>query len=191
MENIAFASASGHKFGSILGCGILYVRREYQNNLLPLINGTQERGLRGGTENVPAIICFGKAILEATNNMEENNKKADKVLNCLYNELSDYCFYYKPDVVINMGDINVINITFSELSAASAVELFSNYGIYISAGSACNSVSEEPSEAYLESGYTREEALRTIRISVDSNNTIREAKKFFKVFKNIVDNYDF
>ena len=85
---------------------------------------------------------------------------------------------------------NVINLTFKNLSASTAVQIFDRYGINISAGSACHSGSEEPSEAYLASGYSREEALRTIRISVGCNNTMREAKKFIKVLKKILDNYD-
>ena len=74
--------------------------------------------------------------------------------------------------------------------ATTAVQIFDKYGINISAGSACHSGSEELSEAYLASGYSREEALRTIRISVGCNNTMREAKKFIKVLKKVLDNYD-
>lgn len=180
--NIIFASASGHKFGGILGCGILYIKEEYQDSFKPLIYGSQENGLRGGTENLPAIVCFGEAIKEATKNIDKNNKKIFDITN--------YIFHNIDKRVKVGGHLNVINITFNNILAATAVQLFDHYGINISAGSACSSGEEKPSQVYLESGYSEKEALRTIRVSVGCNNTLREAKKFIKVLNKILDNYD-
>ena len=180
-HNVIFASASGHKFGGILGCGILYIKKEFQETMKPMIFGSQEKGLRGGTLNVPAIICFGEAIKEAQKNIEKHRIKINKVRDYIINNFDGIKFRYSN---------NVINITFKSLLATTAVQLFDTFGFNISAGSACNSGSEEPSLAYLESGYTKNEALRTIRISLSEKNTIREAKKFVKVLNKIIDNYD-
>lgn len=202
LKNVMFASASGHKFGGILGCGILYINKNNRYKIKPLIWGSQENGLRGGTYNVPAIICFGEAIEEATKNMEKNNKKVEKIINYIRDEI--YTGWEAPVFFDNGGyeivtckmpvgirySTNVINITFNHLLATTAVQIFDKYGINISAGSACSSGEEKPSEAYLASDYSEEQALKTVRISVGSNNTIREAKKFIKVLKKILDNYD-
>lgn len=205
MPNVMFASASGHKFGGILGCGILYINKNFnkKDKIRPLIYGTQENNLRGGTYNVPAIICFGEAIEEATQNINKNQEQINKIIDYIYSYLEDnYKSYYKNNddgtsfvkVVFNelkfRKHYNTINITFNNLLATTAVQIFNKYGIYISAGSACSSGEEKPSSAYLASGYTYDEAMRTIRISVGINNTIREAKKFVKILQKIIDNYD-
>ena len=202
LKNVMFASASGQKFGGIQGAGILYISRKWKSKFKIMIYGSQENGLRGGTYNVPAIVAFGEAIEEATKNMEKNNAKVKKIVNYIIDEI--YTGWEAPIFfdsggyeVINCKmpvginhNTNVINITFNHLLATTAVQIFDKYGINISAGSACHSGSEEPSGAYLASGYSREVALRTIRISVGCNNTMREAKKFIKVLKKVLDNYD-
>lgn len=181
--NIWFACASGQKIGGISGCGILYIKKEIQNKMKPLIYGTQELGLRGGTSNLPAIVAFGEAIKYITKNINRNNYNNSKVLNIIINGLKKYKLNYQLHT-------NVINITFNKISAATAVELFDKFGFNVSAGSACNSGDEKPSLAYLESGYTEEEAMKTIRISIGRGNRLREAKKFVKILKKILDNYD-
>lgn len=203
MPNIIFASASGHKFGGILGCGILYINKNFKEKIKPLIYGSQEKELRGGTYNVPAIICFGEAIEEVINNIDKNKEKVNKIVDYIYDYLkNNYQSHFKNNndevsfikIIFNelkfSKHCNTINITFNNLLATTAVQIFDKYGINISAGSACNSGEEKPSEAYLKSGYTEEEALKTVRISVGVNNTIREAKKFVKVLKKVIDNYD-
>lgn len=206
MPNVAYASASGHKFGGILGCGILYIRHGKQSKIKPLIVGSQEKGLRGGTQNVPAIVCFGEAIEKATRDIDKNQRKIREITNYIYTQIKtggmapiDGAPMFLYDLVecslpvgVRQAEpyTNVINITFNHLLATTAVQIFDRYGINISAGSACNSGEEKPSEAYLASGYSEEQALKTVRISVGSNNTMREARKFIKVLKKVIDNYD-
>lgn len=179
---VILASASGQKIGGISGAGIVYIKKEYQQFIKPIIYGSQENGFRGGTLNVPAIICFGEAIEEITKDIHKNKIKINKIINYIIKKINE-------NVQFQIHH-NVINITFNNLSAATAVQLFDHYGINISAGSACNSFKEEPSLAYIGEGYSRDEAMNTIRVSVDRYNTIREARKFVKVLKKIIDNYD-
>lgn len=202
LKNVMFASASGQKFGGIQGAGILYISRKWKSKFKIMIYGSQENGLRGGTLNVPAIVAFGEAIEEAIKNMEKNNTKVKKIVNYIIDEI--YTGWEAPVFFDSGGyeivnckmpvginhNTNVINITFNHLLATTAVQIFDKYGINISAGSACNSGEEKPSEAYLASGYSEEQALKTVRISVGSNNTMREARKFIKVLKKVIDNYD-
>lgn len=184
MPNIIYASGGGHKFGGILGCGIIYIKKEHQSKINPLIYGSQEKGLRGGTYNVPAIICFGEAIEQANKNINKYNKKINKIILEILNKITLF------DNIKFRTNNNVINITFNNLLATTVVQLFDKYGINISAGSACSSGNEEASKAYIGSGYTEEEALRTIRISIGYLNTKREAHKFVKVLKKIIDIYE-
>ena len=84
----------------------------------------------------------------------------------------------------------IINITFKNLNAQSAVQILDKKGIAVSAGSACNSGSDEPSRTLLFYGYNKEDALNTIRISLGIRNTKREIKRFISVLKKIIDIYD-
>ena len=88
------------------------------------------------------------------------------------------------------GHNGIINITFNHLDAQTAVQIFDREGIAISAGSACNSGSDKPSKTLLASGYTSEEAMRTIRVSIGKQNTLHEIKKFVKILRKIIDKYD-
>jgi len=76
-NNIDALSATFHKLGGPLGCGLLILRNELIDgyNLVGLINGTQQGGLRAGTENVPAIAASAVAIVEAFKHREEKNAK--------------------------------------------------------------------------------------------------------------------
>lgn len=186
---ISTASFSAHKFGGLKGCGVLYVRREYQNKMKPLIYGHQENGMRGGTENVAGIVALGEAIEIAYKNIDNNLKNVKKISNYIYDILKkDYLDGGKiSKLTCNNG---IINITFKNLNANAAVTIFNNYGIAISAGSACNSGSDEASKVLIASGYTEEEASNTIRISISHNNKIKEAKRFCGTFKKVIDIYD-
>ena len=84
----------------------------------------------------------------------------------------------------------IINIAFNHLDAQTAVQIFDGEGIAISAGSACNSGSDEPSKVLISLGYTANKAKRTIRVSLGKQNTMREVKKFIKILRKVIDNYD-
>lgn len=186
---ISTASFSAHKFGGLKGCGVLYVRRSFQKKMKPLIYGHQENGMRGGTENVVGIVALGEAIELAYKNLDSNFGKVTKI--------SSYIYEILNEEYLNTGKIQkltcnngIINITFNYLNANSAVTIFDNFGVAISAGSACNSGSDEVSKVLINSGYTPEQATNTIRVSISHNNTIKEAKRFCKIFKKIIDIYD-
>lgn len=181
-HNIKFASASAHKIGGLKGCGFLYIKRDEQPYIDPLIEGHQEKRLRGGTENVVGIVSLGKAIETVNKNMDNSWKKISKVIDYIVHKSS----YYKK-IKYNS---NIINITFNNLNAQSAVAIFDRFNISVSAGSACNFDIDEPSKILIEAGYTEEEAMKTIRVSIGTQNTIREARKFVKICKKIIDKYD-
>lgn len=181
MKKVTYACLSSHKFGGILGAGLLYIRKDVQQYIQPLIWGSQEQGYRGGTENYPAIIVMSEALKKCYEHFDENKAKI--------NELMDYLTTNMPKCKFQSAN-STLNITFNKLSAQTAVVIFDKEGVAISAGSACNSHSVEPSSTLLYRGYTKDEALKTIRVSLSENNTIEECKNFIKILKDIIDKYD-
>ena len=178
------ASFSGHKFGAPKGVGVLFIKQEYQKRIEPLIYGHQESGLRGGTENVAGIVGIAKALELVTKNIDKNKRKIFKIQNYIVNQLKYFQF-----LGVNCCN-GIINITFNHLDAQTAVQIFDGKGIAISAGSACNSGSDEPSKVLISLGYTANKAKRTIRVSLGKQNTMREARKFVNILEKIIDKYD-
>lgn len=182
--NCITASFSAHKFGGPKGVGVLFIRKEYQQNFIPLIYGHQEYGIRGGTENVAGIIGMAKALEIINKKHSKNKKQLAKLEIYLYEALKNMNLKY---IKHSNG---IINITFKSLNAQSAVQILDKKGIAVSAGSACNSGSDEPSRILLFYGYNKEDALNTIRISLGIRNTKREIKRFISVLKKMIDIYD-
>ncbi len=136
-------SFSAHKFYGPKGCGGLYCRQGIA--LAPLISGgQQERNLRAGTENVPAIIGMGKALELLEKNRAEARlhmaKLKDKVIGR---------FGGRPDTCINSLPLysvpSICNVGFANIEAEAIVFHMSRAGILLSMGAACNSQSIEPS----------------------------------------------
>lgn len=185
--NITSASFSAHKFGGLKGTGVLFIRENCSMDINPLILGHQENEIRGGTENVLGIVSLGKAIELAEKDRFKNHIRINQIANYIYNNLTIEKKYKPQKMTCNNG---IINLTFKHLNAQSAVQILDKYGIAVSAGSACNSNSDEPSKILIDEGYSIDEANKTIRISLGKQNTLREAKRFIKVLKKIIDKYD-
>ncbi len=126
-QNIDMLSLSAHKFHGPKGIGVLYARKG-----IPLTNiiegGAQERGKRGGTENVPAIMAMATALEEACAHMEENTKKVLKLRSRLIEGLSKI-----PHSVLN-GDLEKrlpgnVNFCFEGIEGESLLLLLDDKGI--------------------------------------------------------------
>lgn len=170
--NCDMLSASGHKVGSAKGVGFLYIKNGVK--LEPLINGgRQENNLRGGTENVLGIISMAAALEDTIKHMEERNTHIKHLRDILLDKLLQI-----PGSALNGSLQNRvpgnINIRFSGVSGSKLVTLCSLYGIYISAGSACNEGISTPSHVLKAIGLTDEEALSSIRITIGHTNTESE-----------------
>lgn len=164
--DVDFVSMSAHKIHGPKGVGALYVRD--LNMLNPIIlGGSQEFGLRAGTENVPGIIGFGKAA--------ELCKKEAPIL-----PMWSLVYYIKSVLKEAFGDIvhfngnsksKVVNVRFDGIDGETLVLALSNVGVMVSAGAACNSHNSEPSHVLKAIGLTDEEARSSIRISISSDTT--------------------
>lgn len=165
-EDIDLMSVSGHKLGAPKGIGFLYKR--FGIGIEPLIFGTQENGLRGGTENVPYIVGLAKAVAlryeDSAYNLRMSILRDD-----LLTELKAMGCTLNGHPVRRLA--NNINVTFhgATVTGEALIYLLDAAGIKISAGSACNSYSVMPSHVLTAIGMSPASAAKTIRISLPSD----------------------
>ena len=184
-QNIDMLSLSAHKFHGPKGTGVLYARKG-----IPLTNiiegGAQERGKRGGTENVPAIMAMATALEDACAHIEENTKKVLKLRNRLIEGLSQI-----PHSVLN-GDLEKrlpgnVNFCFEGIEGESLLLLLDDKGICASSGSACTSGSLDPSHVLLAIGRPHEVAHGSLRLSLCEENTEEEVEYILQSVPDIVE----
>ena len=184
-QNIDMLSLSAHKFHGPKGTGVLYARKG-----IPLTNiiegGAQERGKRGGTENVPAIMAMATALEEACAHMEENTKKVLKLRSRLIEGLSKI-----PHSVLN-GDLEKrlpgnVNFCFEGIEGESLLLLLDDKGICASSGSACTSGSLDPSHVLLAIGRPHEIAHGSLRLSLCEENTEEDVEYILQSVPDIVE----
>lgn len=177
-------SASGHKFGAPKGVGFLYIKNKI--GIHPLIyGGKQEQGVRGGTENVLGIIAMAAALKDSVLHMEER----DRYIRLMRNKL--LCSLLEDDGTFVNGSLydkvaSNINIRINGVKGEDVVSMCDQYGVCISAGSACNEGVATPSHVLKAIGLTDEEALSSIRITIGHQNTIEEIDKAAQVIKDVI-----
>ena len=163
---------SAHKFCGPKGVGALYVRKGMP--VYPLIEGgAQERGRRGGTENIPGIAGMAKAFALAAEKMEENGVRERKMRDALIAGLSEI-----PHARLN-GDAarrlpGNVNFCFEGIEGESLLLLLDAKGIGASSGSACTSGSLDPSHVLLAIGLPHEVAHGSLRLTLSAENTMEE-----------------
>ncbi len=166
-------SISGHKLHAPKGIGILYIRKGTKFSPF-LIGGHQEKGRRGGTENVPYIIGLGKACEMAQKHLNEENTKVRSLRDYLESKLLEKI----PNTLVN-GDRksrlpNTASLSFEYVEGESILLLLSDLGICASSGSACTSGSLEPSHVLRAMGVPFTAAHGSIRFSLSIYSTKEE-----------------
>ncbi len=166
-------SISGHKLHAPKGIGILYIRKGTKFSPF-LIGGHQEKGRRGGTENVPYIIGLGKACELAQKHLNEENTKVRSLRDYLETKLLEKI----PNTLVN-GDRksrlpNTTSLSFEYVEGESILLLLSDLGICASSGSACTSGSLEPSHVLRAMGVPFTAAHGSIRFSLSIYSTKEE-----------------
>ena len=182
--NIYMLSISGHKFHAPKGVGVLYAKKN-----MPLFNliegGAQERGRRGGTENVAGIVALAAALKESVDNMEANTAKIIPMRDKLFAELSKI-----PHSKIN-GSLEhhvpgTVNMCFEGIEGESLLLMLDMNGICASSGSACTSGSLDPSHVLLSLGLPHEVAHGSLRLSIGEYNTMEEIDHIIEVVPRVV-----
>ena len=172
-KGITTLAFSGHKIHSCKGCGCLIIRDPNANYVKPFIHGGgQEQGLRAGTENVPAIVGLGTA-MEKIAHKDFDNTHVYDLHKYLLNALSEI-----EGVRFNgEGEHHspyYLSVSFKGIEAESLVLSLDRKGICVSAGSACNSGSTEPSYVLKAIDVPEEFIHGTIRITFSDTNTLDE-----------------
>lgn len=180
-------SASGHKFGAPKGIGFLYIKNGIAMERL-INGGKQEQGIRGGTENTLGIIAMAAALEDTVANMFEREKHIgelrDILLSCLLN--IDGVHINGDNTKKTHRIYSHINVRIDGVSGQDVVAMANEYGICISAGSACNEGNAEPSHVLKAIGLTDEEALSSIRITIGHQNTFEEIEYVCDILPKII-----
>lgn len=167
------------------GVGLLYVRRNIKLSPL-IIGGGQERNLRSGTENVPGIIGFAKALELAQAERESEVARLVPLRDRLATGLLKL-----PKSLLN-GHLterlpNSVNVSFLDIEGEAAVLYLDAQGIMASTGSACASTSLEPSHVILATGLSYEAAHGSIRFSLGRSTKQRDIDYVLKIMPGIVE----
>ena len=171
-DNIDMLSLSGHKFHAPKGVGALYCKKS-----VPIRNfiegGAQERGRRGGTEAIPAILAMAAAMKDSCEHMEENMARVSAMRDKLIDGLSKI-----PRSRCNGSPDHrapgLVSFCFEGIEGESLLLRLDLAGICASSGSACTSGSLDPSHVLLALGMPHEIAHGSLRLSLCEYNTMAE-----------------
>ena len=183
-QNIDMLSLSAHKFHGPKGVGALYCRRG-----LPLVNviegGAQERGKRGGTENIAGIMGMAAALEDACAHLDENAVKVTALRDKLIAGLSQI-----PHCALNGDAVNRlpgnVSFCFEGIEGESLLLLLDMKGVCASSGSACTSGSLDPSHVLLAIGRVHDVAHGSLRLSLCEYNTEEEVDHILSVVPQVV-----
>jgi cysteine sulfinate desulfinase/cysteine desulfurase-like protein len=137
-------------------------------NIEPLVHGgKQEYGMRAGTENVAAIVGFGKAA-ELARTAVQNTKQTEKLKNLLFKGILDLIPNARLNGHPSQNLPNTLNLTLPDLRGESLVIAFDQHGIALSSGSACKSGSPEPTHVLIAMGCSEQDAHCSVRFSLSN-----------------------
>ena len=174
--NIDFLTVSAHKFHGPKGVGFIYIKKP--SNVLPLIEGgSQEFGVRAGTQNIPGIMGLSLAAKLAYEKMDENYNKVFEIKKRFIEKLKNI-----EDIRINSllnEDFSpyILNVSFKGVKGEVLLHFLEEAGIYVSTGSACSSKEREKiggSYVLKALGLTNDEISGGIRFSFSDDNKIEE-----------------
>ena len=164
---------SGHKLYGPKGIGALYIRPGLEKVKAMIVGGSQERGLRAGTENVAGIVGFGAAAELARKSLEEEALRLTEFRKSLFAAIVEKI----PDVAMN-GHLDdrlpgTLNVCIKGISGQRLVAEMNAKGVAISAGSACTSVGTSHSHVLLGMGIGEDDAAASVRISLGRATTAK------------------
>ena len=183
-QNIDMLSLSAHKFHGPKGVGVLYAKKT-----IPLSNiiegGAQERGKRGGTENIPGIMALAAALEEACANIDRNAAHLIPLRDKLIAGLEKI-----PHSILNGDRVNRlpsnVNFCFEGIEGESLLLLLDDKGICASSGSACTSGSLDPSHVLLAIGRVHDVAHGSLRLSLGEDITEEQIDYMIEAVTDVV-----
>ena len=184
---VDFMAFSAHKFHGPKGVGALYISKKVKKFLKPQITGGgQQKNRRSGTLNVPGIIGMAKACEIANKTMDQHASCVKKLRDHLESEL------LKIEGTSVNGSVehrifNTANILFKNVFSEQLIMALQH--ISVSSGSACSSVTTEPSHVLKSLGLSDEDALCSIRFSLGKDNTKEEIDIAVKRISELVEQF--
>lgn len=182
--NIDACTFSGHKIHGLKGTGMVYIRKGL--HVLPLFHGgNQELGLRPGTEHVPGIVSFARALRLALDQQSAVRERAERLHDKLYqsvvgmqgvdvNSPSEGCSPY------------IFHFSVPQLKPEVLIHMLGEKDIYVSTKSACASKSVEESRVLLACGYKKDRAATGIRVSMSYETTDEEIDVFIQALREAI-----
>ena len=182
--NADMLSFSAHKFYGPKGVGVLYIKNG--TRICKFVGGgEQERGMRGGTLNVPAIVGMAAAYEKCVREREMNNAKLRRLSELFLDKISAL-----SGVSVNGARENslpsVLNVRFAGVENTAFLYSMDLQGICVAAGSACASASVKPSHVLTAMGLSKAQAKESVRFSFGKNNTEEEIDAAAKATVEIV-----
>lgn len=176
MKGVDLLSLSGHKIHGPKGIGALYVRKGI--NLPPLIHGGgQERGMRSGTENVPAIAGLGLAAeisqgKQGSQEGREHIRSLNQMMRQLLQDSSIPIRINSPEDALP----HILNVSFEGTKGEVLLHILEQQGVFVSTGSACSSNKKGKSHVLAAMGVPGEDLEGALRISMSCENTQEEVR---------------
>lgn len=177
-------SASAHKFHGPKGIGFLYIRNGVQIGLYA-DGGEQERGKRAGTENIAGIVGMAVALENSCAIIDSELDRLTGLRALLIDKLTQEKF----DFVVNGADTvypGTISLSFKHSSGEKILHRLDLQGIYVSTGSACNSVNTQISHVIKAINVPDDYSEGTIRISFGRYNTTEDVDAIVIALKKIL-----
>lgn len=171
--HIDMLSASAHKVNGPKGVGCLYIRSGLKLGSF-IHGGAQERSRRAGTENVPGIVGFGKAIERAVGIMPEKIERETRLRDYLIDRIYEKIPYCRLNGDRNRRLPGNVNFSFQFVEGESVLIMLDMKGICASSGSACTSGALDPSHVLLAMGLPHELAHGSLRMTLSEENTEEE-----------------
>ncbi len=169
------------KIGGPKGVGALYVSHDAK--LKPIsMGGGQENGLRSGTENVPGVIGFAKAVERAKKHLVSNRKKYSDWKKILLNELQGY------EVINRKHSLdNFLVLCYNGIDAERLIYLLEDRAVYVATGAACAASKGIRSHVLAAIGLTDEQIAGSLRITLGETNTEEQMHEVAKIINDVVE----
>ncbi|HAT54155.1 MAG TPA: aminotransferase [Lactobacillus sp.] len=187
-DRVDFITFSGHKFHAPRGIGFIYARSG--KRLAPLMaGGGQERNLRSGTENLPAIAGMARALRLLLTNEQTNVANERAVRGRILNHIKGF-----PKVTLFSQDNahfapHILCFAIEGVRGETIVHAFEDHDIYISTTSACSSKKHLASSTLKAMHVPDQTSTSAVRVSLDENNTLAEADTFNQVFDELYEQF--
>ena len=183
-DGIDLLTISGHKIHGPKGSGILYVSDKIKINPL-ILGGGHQRGIRSGTENVPAIVGLGQAISELYTDFDDKIEKmyqlkqhflqeVNQLEGTRINGLPKECFDEFKMEWIKKTAPHIMSVSFTGVRSEVFLHALEDKGIYVSSGSACSSHHPKPSETLTAIHLPKDLMDSTLRFSMSDMTTLEE-----------------